>query len=141
MEKLAFAHLKLPVLWAALLIGLSLSAMPCIGQEHAHTSDNIRGVISGTVVDTAGQPVRGACIQLLPRGMFWSGVIRVRCTDTGRFRLTVRLGTYDLFFSAATVHFEAGPKRVVLTTERPVQNVTLPLVRPEKKCGPAGCAL
>jgi hypothetical protein len=147
MEKAASALLKVLVLWAVLLVALSLTAMPCMAQERvvdyrqAQTSDNVRGVISVTVVDTADQPVRGACIQLLPRGMFWSGVIRVRCTDTGRFRLTVRVGTYDVFFSAPQVQFEAGPKRVVLTPERPVQNLTLPLVPPEKKCGPAGCAL
>src|SRR5579862_254725 len=145
MKKAASALLKVRIFCAVLLLGLSLTAMPCIAQERgvdyrqARASDSIRGVISGTVIDRDGQPARGACIQLLPRGMFWSGVIRVRCTDTGRFRLTVRLGTYDVFFSAPQVHFEAGPKRVLLTEERPVQNVTLSLVPPKRKCGDAGC--
>lgn len=144
MEKPASA-LPTLVLWAVLVVCLSLTASPSIAQEHpvdyrqAQASDSMRGVISGTVFDTTGRPARGACIQLLPRGMFWSGVIRVRCTDTGHSRLTVRLGTYDVFFSAPQVHFEAGPKRVVLNKESPVQNVTLSLVPPTRKCGDAGC--
>ena len=143
METTASALLNRTVLSTVLAVGLSLFVVPAVGQEHQrdfrHTPVASAGTISATAVDSAGRPLHGACVQLWPKGVFWSGVLRETCSDSGHFRIPVRLGTYDVFFSDPASNIVLPAKRVVLTKQHPEQRLTPRLAPPDKECGAAGC--